>query len=77
MPLNNLPALVSSFVGREAEVDAVRAMLAGARLVTLTGVGGSGKTRLVLRVAGDLADGDVDGVWFADLAPVQDPDLSP
>ena len=74
-PLTNLPAPVSSFIGREAELAAVRSLVAGSRLVTLTGVGGAGKTRLGLQVAAGLADGAEDGVWFADLAPVGDPDL--
>jgi predicted ATPase/DNA-binding CsgD family transcriptional regulator len=74
-PLTNLPAAVSSFIGREAELAAVRALVAGSRLVTLTGAGGAGKTRLGLQVAADLADGTGDGVWFADLAPLGDPDL--
>jgi len=71
----NLPAQVSSFIGRDGELAQVRALVGGFRLVTLTGAGGAGKTRLALRVAAGLADGTRDGVWFADLAPVQDPDL--
>jgi predicted ATPase/DNA-binding CsgD family transcriptional regulator len=73
--LTNLPAQASSFIGREAELAAVRALVGGARLVTLTGAGGAGKTRLGLQVAAGLADGAGDGVWFADLGPVGDPDL--
>src|SRR5215471_10185791 len=73
--LTNLPAQVSSFIGREAELAAVRRLVARSRLVTLTGAGGAGKTRLGLRVAAQLLDGTRDGVWFADLAPLQDPDL--
>src|SRR5215472_4598198 len=73
--LTNLPAQVSSFIGREAELAAVRALVGGSRLVTLTGAGGAGKTRLGLQAAGGLADGSGDGVWFADLAPLADPDL--
>ena len=73
--LNSLPARVSSFIGREAELAEVRALLGGSRLVTLTGAGGAGKTRLGLQVAAGLADDAGDGVWFADLAPLQDPDL--
>jgi predicted ATPase/DNA-binding CsgD family transcriptional regulator len=73
--LTNLPAEVSSFIGREAELSAVGALVGGSRLVTLTGAGGAGKTRLGLRVAAGLADGSEDGVWFADLAPVGHPDL--
>ena len=73
--LSNLPVQVSSFIGREAELAAVRALVGGSRLVTLTGAGGAGKTRLGLQVAAGLADGTGDGVWFADLAPLGDPDL--
>jgi predicted ATPase/DNA-binding CsgD family transcriptional regulator len=73
--MSNLPAQVSSFIGREAELAAVRALLAGSRLVTLTGAGGAGKTRLGLQVAAGLAGRAQDGEWFADLAPVGDPDL--
>ncbi len=73
--LTNLPAQVSSFIGREAELAAVRALVGGSRLVTLTGAGGAGKTRLGLQVAAGLLDGAGDGVWFADLGPLGDPDL--
>src|SRR3974377_1939471 len=73
--LTNLPAPVSSFIGREVELAAVRALVAESRLVTLTGVGGAGKTRLALQVAAGLAAGTWDGVWFADLAPLGHPDL--
>jgi predicted ATPase/DNA-binding CsgD family transcriptional regulator len=72
---HNLPAPVSSFVGRDGELAEVRALVGGARLVTLTGAGGAGKTRLGLQVAAGLADGTGDGVWFADLAPLGNPDL--
>jgi predicted ATPase/DNA-binding CsgD family transcriptional regulator len=72
--LSNLPAPVSSFVGREGELAAVRALVAGSRLVTLTGAGGAGKTRLALEVAAGLLTDAGDGVWFADLAPLGDPD---
>ena len=72
---NNLPAQVSSFVGRDAELSEVQALIASSRLVTLTGPGGAGKTRLGLQLAAGLVDGSGDGVWFADLAPLQDPDL--
>ena len=73
--LTNLPAQVSSFIGREAELAAVRGLVAGSRLVTLTGAGGTGKTRLGLQVAAGLAGGAGGGVWFADLALLRDPDL--
>jgi len=73
--LNNLPAQVSSFIGRDAEVAEVRGLVGGSRLVTLTGAGGAGKTRLGLQVAAGLAEGAGDGVWFAGLAPLSDPGL--
>src|SRR5262252_5166549 len=73
--LHNLPTLVSSFIGREVELAAVRRLVGGSRLVTLTGAGGAGKTRLAVQVAAGLLDGTGDGVWFADLAPLGDPDL--
>src|SRR5215467_9859949 len=73
--LNNLPAQVSSFIGRDGELAEVRALVGGSRLVTLTGTGGAGKTRLALQVAAGLLEGSADGVWFADLAPLGDPDL--
>jgi len=72
---NNLPAQVSSFIGRDVELAEVRGLLSGVRSVTLTGAGGAGKTRLALQVAAGLIDGAGDGVWFADLAPLADPDL--
>ena len=72
---NNLPAQVSSFIGRDAELNEVQALIASSRLVTLTGPGGAGKTRLALQIAAGLVDGSGEGVWLADLAPLQDPDL--
>ena len=73
--LNNLPAQVSSFIGRDAELAEVLRLVGGSRLVTLVGTGGAGKTRLVLQVAAGLLGGAGEGVWFADLAPLGDPDL--
>lgn len=67
---NNLPSSLSSFVGREPELAEVRTLVTSSRLVTLTGPGGSGKTRLALHVAADLLDGSGDGVWFVDFAPL-------
>ena len=69
---NNLPAMLSAFVGREAEVAEITDLVAGVRLVTLTGAGGSGKTRLALQVAAELLGHGADAAWFADLAPVTD-----
>jgi predicted ATPase/class 3 adenylate cyclase len=75
--LNNLPAELSNFVGREDELKNIRSLVESARLVTLTGAGGSGKTRLGLQVAADLLDGTGDGVWLVELAAVTDPDAVP
>ena len=74
---NNLPAELSAFVGREREVAEVRALVESARLVTLTGAGGCGKTRLGLQVAAELLDGSGDGVWLVELAAVTDQDAVP
>ena len=74
---NNLPAQLTSFIGRGPEVSDLEALVGSSRLVTLTGPGGSGKTRLALQVAAELLDGSGDGVWFVDLAPVEDPGLVP
>ena len=73
----NLPLLLTSFVGRAQEQDAVRRLLADHRLVTLTGAGGCGKTRLLLQVAGTLLDAYPDGVWLVELAALGDPALIP
>jgi len=70
--LNNLPAELSTFVGRAAELKEVRALVGSSRLVTLTGAGGSGKTRLGLQAAAELLDGTGDGVWLVELAAVTD-----
>jgi predicted ATPase/class 3 adenylate cyclase/Tfp pilus assembly protein PilF len=69
----NLPVAATPLVGREHELEHLRTLLAdGARLVTLTGPGGTGKTRLALQVAAELADDFRDGVFFVPLAPLQD-----
>lgn len=70
---HNLPTQLSSFVGRGEELSTARQLLPTTRLLTLTGSGGCGKTRLALQVAADAADDFKDGVWFCDLAPVSDP----
>src|SRR2546421_8660151 len=70
--VGRLPAEVTGFVGRRAELAEVKRLLAGSRLVTLTGVGGSGKTRLAIRVATEVRRGFPDGVWLVDLASVSD-----
>lgn len=73
-PRNNLPADVSSFVGRRGEVAAVRRALDDARLLTLTGIGGCGKTRLALAVARELLPTFADGVFFVQLSAVSAPE---
>jgi predicted ATPase/class 3 adenylate cyclase len=70
----NLPLQVSSFVGRERELARVAKALGDARVVTLTGVGGVGKTRLALQVAAEVLPGFRQGAWLVELAPVRDPD---
>jgi len=72
---NNLPAQPSALFGREADVASVRALLAAHRLVTLTGIGGTGKTRLALQVATEALEDRPDGAWFVDLSPLADPAL--
>jgi predicted ATPase/DNA-binding CsgD family transcriptional regulator len=74
-PSGNLPAEVTSFVGRRNEVSDVRRLLTRTRLLTLTGPGGVGKTRLALTVAGHLRRAFPDGVWLVGLAPLRDPEL--
>jgi predicted ATPase/class 3 adenylate cyclase len=71
--VGNIPLQVTSFVGRAGELRAVAQALAQSRLVTLTGVGGVGKTRLALQAAGQVADRFGDGAWLCELAPVRDP----
>jgi predicted ATPase/class 3 adenylate cyclase len=75
--LNNLPAQTTPFIGREQDIAAIKQQLLSpdARLLTLTGVGGTGKTRLSLQVAADLLDDFGDGVFFVALAEVRDPAL--
>ncbi len=72
-----LPVPPTSFVGRDDEVSELVELVARRPLVTLTGVGGVGKTRLSLRVAGELSAAFPDGVWFVELAPVGDPAAVP
>jgi predicted ATPase/class 3 adenylate cyclase len=74
---NNLPLQLTSFVGREEEIAEVERLLGQTRLLTLTGPGGSGKSRLALRVAAELLTRFQDGSCFVDLSPVTDPALVP
>jgi predicted ATPase/DNA-binding SARP family transcriptional activator len=72
-PTTNLPAQLTSFIGRDSDLTRVGKLLDEARLVTLTGPGGAGKTRLSLESGARLAERMPDGVWFVELAPVVDP----
>ncbi len=76
-PRHNLPLQLTSFIGREQEIEEIRHLLATARLVTLTGPGGAGKTRLALQVAAGLLDDYPDGMWLVELTPLADPVLVP
>ena len=73
---HNLPSQATSFVGRAAELAELRSLVSGgSRLVTIAGPGGIGKSRLALQVAAEALDGDGDGVWLVELAPVAEPEL--
>jgi predicted ATPase/class 3 adenylate cyclase len=74
---NNLPVHLTSFIGRERELAEVKRLLSETRLLTLTGWGGAGKTRLALQVAAEVLEGFQDGVWLVELAPLSDSDLVP
>ena len=74
-PADNLPRQLTSFIGRERELQDLEGLLARSHLLTLTGPGGSGKTRLGLQLAAQVADRFPDGVYFVPLAPVGNPDL--
>jgi len=69
-PRGNLPARLSSFVGRSAELIELSALLNDTRLLTITGFGGSGKTRMAIELGSDVAEGYSDGVWLLELAPL-------
>jgi len=73
LPAGNLPLQVSSFIGRACELERIAAVLGEARVVTLTGAGGVGKTRLALQAARQVLPRFADGAWLAELAPVRDP----
>jgi predicted ATPase/class 3 adenylate cyclase/DNA-binding CsgD family transcriptional regulator len=73
---HNLPAQLTSFVGRQAELADLREIVTSNRLVTLTGAGGAGKTRLAVEVTSQLTSELSDGVWYVDLAPVTNPALA-
>src|SRR6266567_9119068 len=74
---NNLPAPTTRFIGREQQIDEIRRLLGSSRLLSLTGAGGCGKTRLALQLAAGISEVYVDGVWLVDLAVLTDPELVP
>ena len=74
---NNLPVQLTTFIGRDREIAEVKQKLLEHRLVTLTGAGGTGKTRLSLQVATGLLKHFPQGIWFVELAPLTDPELIP
>jgi predicted ATPase/class 3 adenylate cyclase len=74
---NNLAQQLTTFVGRKRELEEVRALLNNTRLLTLSGAGGIGKTRLSQQLAAEVLDDFPDGVWFVELAPLSDPRLVP
>ncbi|MEA3186570.1 MAG: hypothetical protein QOD99_400, partial [Chthoniobacter sp.] len=74
---NNLPAQLTTFIGREREMEEVKRLLNTVHLLTLTGTGGTGKTRLSLQVAADVLESFADGVWLVEFATIDDPTLVP
>jgi predicted ATPase/class 3 adenylate cyclase/Tfp pilus assembly protein PilF len=74
---NNLPVQLTSFIGRKNEIEKVKELLKNTHLLTLTGPGGAGKTRLSLQVGADVIDDFANGVWFVELAPIIDAVLLP
>jgi AAA+ ATPase superfamily predicted ATPase len=74
-PRGNIPVELTSFIGRSAELTELKRLLSTSRLVTLTGLGGVGKTRLALRVAGELRQDFADGVWLIELDELHDGSL--
>jgi len=74
-PLTNLQPPLSSFIGRESEIEQIEQLLSQTRLLTLTGTGGAGKTRLALQVGAHLQSGYPHGVWMVELASLTNPDL--
>jgi predicted ATPase/DNA-binding CsgD family transcriptional regulator len=77
MPSTHLPVQLTSFIGRERELAEVQRLLSTARLATLSGAGGCGKTRLAIQIANMVSDTFADGVWLVDLAPLREPVLVP
>lgn len=72
---NNLPSSVSEFIGRKKEIQEIKALFSKTRLITLTGAGGTGKTRISIQIAMEMIDEFDNGVWLIELSPVTDPEL--
>src|SRR5215475_7176832 len=72
---SDLPQAPNSFIGRERELGELRELVGTTRALTLCGAGGIGKTRLALRLVGDVADGFPDGAWYVELGDLRQPDL--
>ena len=77
MTFSNLPVQLTSFIGRERELAEVEQLVSASRLVTFTGAGGCGKTRLAIQVANNIKDRFEDGVWLVDFMPLSEPGLVP
>jgi predicted ATPase/DNA-binding XRE family transcriptional regulator len=76
-PITNLPAPLTTFIGREKVQSEITQLISEHRLVTLTGAGGVGKTRLAIKIGKQILENYADGVWLVELAPILDPDLVP
>ena len=77
MGITNFPVQLTSFIGREREIAEVKRLLFSSHLVTLTGAGGSGKTRLAIQIANAVSETFIDGAWLVDLVPLHEPALVP
>lgn len=72
---NNLPSSLSKFVGRRKEIEEIKKIFSNLRLITLTGMGGTGKTRLAIQLVSEMIDEFENGVWIIEFSPITDPDL--
>jgi predicted ATPase len=77
MTVINLPVQLTSFIGRERELAEVERLVSTSRLVTLTGAGGCGKTRLAIQVGNNIGDTFADGIWLVDFVPLHEPGFVP
>ena len=77
MGLTNFPVQLTSFIGREREIADIKRLLFTSHLVTLTGAGGNGKTRLAIQIANRVSESSADGVWLADFVTLLEPAFVP